>query len=195
MRLAASRTHVRTVGMAVLAVIAPVAVAGCGSSGSDKAKATTPAPVATVAAASGATTPAGSDGTGGGGVTLPVQNASYKSGRVHVDFGGDSGGSAEIDGEGAIIGGFANLTFSDANRQASVIFGVGAGQPGAASFTWDGITSGGEFGKQCTITFTKGDQTALEGEFSCSGMDGVKTTSTDAVHVDAKGTFKLAVGA
>jgi hypothetical protein len=177
-----------------MAVAALVALGGCGSSGSDKAASTTPAPVATAADESGATTPAPSGETTGGSVTLPVKDAAYSSGRVHVEFGGDSGGAVEIDGSGVIIGGFANIAFSDTTRQASVIFGVGGDQPGAVVFTWDGITSGGEFGKQCTISFSKGDQTALEGEFSCSGMDGVKPTSADALHIDANGTFRLAAG-
>jgi hypothetical protein len=188
------RTHTRTTGLALLAVAASLAVNGCGSSASDKAEATTPVSVATTAAGSGAITPATSGEATGGGITLPVKDAEYPSGRVHVEFGGDSAGAAEIDGGGVIIGGFANLAFTDTNRQASVTFGVGGDQPGAAAFTWDGITSGGEFGKQCTISFTKGDQTALEGEFSCSGMDGVKATSTDVFHVDATGTFRLAAG-
>jgi hypothetical protein len=73
----------------------------------------------------------------------------------------------------------------------SIAFGIGGGQPGAAAFTWDGITSGGELGKECTISFTKGDQRALEGNFSCTGMNGFRATSTDILHVNAEGTFKL----
>src|SRR5258706_10887117 len=150
------RTRTRTIGLALLAVAASVAIDGCGSSGSATAPATTPPPVATTADASVAITPTTSGGTtGGGGITLPVKDAAYPSGRVHVEFGGDSGGAVEIDGGGVIIGGFANITFSDTNRQASVIFGVGGDQPGAAAFTWVGIPSGGGFGKPGPIPFTK----------------------------------------
>ncbi len=138
-----------------------------------------------------ATVPQAGDGTGSDGVELPVQDASYQSGRIHVEFGRDSGGAVEIDGVGTIIGGFANLAFSDDNRQTSVIFVIADGQPGAATFTWDGITSGGEIGKECTISFSKGDASTLEGAFNCSNMDGVKATSADTQHVDAKGTFTL----
>jgi hypothetical protein len=186
------KAHTRTISIAALAVAGSIAAVGCGSSGSDKSTATTRAPVPTTAAASGATTSAVGGGSATGGVALPVKDASYKSGRVHIDFGADSGGSVEIDGEGAIVGGFASLTFADTNRQVSAVFVVGGDQPGGVAFTWDGVSSGGEFGKQCTINFTKGDQSALEGEFACTGMDGVKLSSTNALHVDAKGTFKLA---
>lgn len=188
------RRQSRAIGLVMVAIAASGALGGCGSSGSDKAESTTPVPAATEADASGATTPAASGETSGASIALPVKDATYPSGRVHVEFGGDSGGAVEIDGGGVVVGGFANLAFADNNNQAAVIFAVGGDQPGGASFTWDGITSGGEFGKQCTISFTNGDQTALEGAFSCTGMDGVKGASTVALHVDAKGTFRLAVG-
>jgi len=190
----AIRQHPGTAILSVLAVLTLVTITGCGSSDSTSSGATTPGPAATTEEASGATTPVAGGETTGADIAVPVTDASYAKGRVHVEFGGDSGGAVEIDGEGTVIGGFANIVFSDTNSQASVIIGVGGDQPGAVAFMWDGITSGGEFGKECTITFSKGDQTTLEGEFSCKGMSGVKATSTDAQHVDAHGTFTLTAG-
>jgi hypothetical protein len=174
-----------------LALCAALLMIGCGSSDSKKSAAPTNAPAATHADVPGVTTPAATGDASGGSIKLPVQDGSYQSGRVHAEFGGDSGGAVEVDGTGVVVGGYANLTFVDTNSQVSIVFGIGGGQPGAAVFTWDGITSGGEFGKECTISFTKGDQTALEGNFSCTGMNGVKANSTDILHVDAHGTFKL----
>lgn len=182
----------------MLAVVALAAMTGCGSSDSNTSgeatsgEATSTAASQTEDSATAATTPADGGATTGGGIVLPVTDAAYGSGRVHVEFGGDSGGAVEIDGGGVVIGGFASISFTDTNSQALVSIGVGGGEPGAAAFTWDGISSAGEFGKECSITFTKGDQTALEGEFTCTGMDAVSATSTDVLHVDAKGSFKLA---
>jgi hypothetical protein len=185
----------RRVGM--LAAAAAVMVA-CGSDAKKSDDASGDASNDTTAAAPAETSPvdvnvtaAAPSGDGGGsGGQLPAGDANYTTGRVHVEFGGDSGGAAEIDGTGAVIGGFVSLVFSDETRQASVTFAVQNGQGGAA-FTWDGITSGGEFGKECTINFTKGDQSELTGEFTCTDMVGVKATSVDTQSVDARGTFTM----
>jgi hypothetical protein len=169
-----------------------VAIAGCGSDSKTSPPATSPAAGSSEPASVDTDAPASNGGGGGAAsVQLPVQEGNYTSGRVHVEFGGDSGGAVEIDGTGFITGGYGNIVFADAERAASVTFGFGGDQGSIAAFTWDGITSGGEFGKECTVNFTKGDQSTLAADFTCVGMAGVTSSATATPKVDARGSFTL----
>lgn len=181
----------RTTG-ALVAAATILLLAACGSSDSKSkdtaAAATTPSGTDS---ASDVTSAPASGGSGNSDVKLPVQNATYGKGRIHVEFGGDSSGAAEVDGAGFITNGFANFAFTDTDRNISVSMAFGGDQGSGAAFTYDGITSGGNFGQECSIEFTKSDATSLEATFTCTHMPGVTSTSTDAKSVAAKGSFTM----
>jgi hypothetical protein len=167
-------------------------LAGCGSSDSKSKGAT--AAATTPSGTQGApdvTSASGGGGSGSGDYKLPIESATYTKGRIHIEFGGDASGAAEVDGAGFVINGFANFTFADEARNISIAMAFGGDQGSGAAITYDGLTSGGTFGKECTADFTKTEATALEATFTCTHMPAVSSSSTDEKWMDAHGSIQL----
>lgn len=144
------------------------------------------------------TSPGGGDGEGdggdlpGSGVDFPdLGQHDFNTGRIHLEMSGDQSVSIEIDGIGSTTDGFLNAVFRDDNRAALAIFGLSS-DGATVSFTMDGISSGGNFGTECSMDLTKADESGVQADFTCHDMPGYGTDSTTLLSIDAEGSFTLA---
>ena len=55
----------------------------------------------------------------------------------------------------------------------------------------NGVTSGGEIGKECSLAVSTNDEKKVVGSFSCKDATALKAASLDDLVVDIQGTFTM----
>lgn len=123
-------------------------------------------------------------------VKLPnIKAATYGSGKAHIEISGDKTQKIDLEGNGIAQDGFGLFTYvgSDGSIQISVSSTSGE-SPGGFGLTTTEVATGGEWGKECTVTM---EQTGAEakGEFSCDTLDALQPGSAKTHRVKVKGTF------
>lgn len=179
------------VGASIAVALLVAISAGC-SSDSKSSTATTVVAGSgedTTAAGEGGAVATTGGGSGDGGVASPIQNGTYSNARIHAEFSGDTAGAIEIDGVAGAVDGFLNMAFNDEPSHTNIAFAIGS-DGAAVTFTYDGYSFVGEFGKECTIAFTTADETTLEGTFECTAMPAVDAAASSGKSVAAKGNFR-----
>jgi hypothetical protein len=135
---------------------------------------------------------AGSNG-GGNGDTPPQLAQGSWEGTLHFEVSGDVDLSADMPGGGLTQGAFSLLTFAAADNSGTsqIAFTAGSETEAAIFVSSNGFTSGGEIGKECSLSTSTNDETKVEGSFSCKGATGIKAASLDDLVVDIEGTFTM----
>jgi hypothetical protein len=128
-----------------------------------------------------------------GGGTPPQLAEGAWAGTLHFEVSGDVDLSADMPGGAVTQGAFSLLTFAadDGSGSSQIAFTAGSATDAAIFVSSNGFTSGGEIGKECSLSTSTNTESSVEGTFSCKGTKGVKTTSLDDFTVDIEGTFTL----
>lgn len=186
-----SRSRSTLAGVVAVGVV----LAGCGADDAKRSAATsstastsTAAPRATDATAG--TTTSAAPSRAGSAVDLPqLADATYTTGRVHLELSGDVADAFESDGTGQTVAGTTSAAFAlDDGRLVTVAFG--AGTDGAIAVTAAGVATTAAFGKDCDVEFGGSDGSRVEATFDCPSVAAV--ASTDVKTVSITGNFWLA---
>lgn len=118
-----------------------------------------------------------------------IKAGAYASGTVHIEITGDKDIEVDAEGGGIAQEGFALLTYQNDDASVQIAFSSAEGDaPGAVALTTSEIVTGGEWGKDCTVSLDQSDG-EVRGEFSCDEVDALVPGSLDELHVKLKGTF------
>ena len=127
-----------------------------------------------------------------GNANIPaIKDAIFNDGTVHVEVSGDKDFKFDAKGNGIATGGYTLLTF--ASDEASVILafqGDSEDQPGGFTLTGSDITTAGEWGADCTVTFDDGAN-ELKGEFNCDEVEGIDLRGTRVYDIRVNGEFSV----
>ena len=155
--------------------------------------------------ATGAADPSGGTGeeAAGGGPTsdgggsieaVTIADANYTTGSAHVDVSG--GKQVTIDsqlypGVSMTTEGTTLLMYAGGEGDNASVFSIANGADTGLAFTLSaqGIVTAGDGATGCAIELTRNDGSAIEGRFTCRGM---QTVGLDMTNVDVSATFSAA---
>jgi hypothetical protein len=175
--------------LAVALVLLPV-VAGCGGAAS-------PGTSASAGTGTGATQAAASQPAGGGGTVVnpPIVDATYTTGKWHVEITGEVTATLDNPLQGAFNvtdAGTTILNYQDATTGDGGGIVLSAAVNGV-NVSSKAISSGGSNvdANVCAVVVTRSDATGLAGTFDCKGLVSVVAgASPRNVTVDMRGTFE-----
>jgi hypothetical protein len=166
-------------------------VAACGGSGSPKqaAQVTNTTSQTSQSSSNSSDSSSASSSAGGGTVPTNILDATYNSGKAHVEISGDANKSVDINSASGFTGqGSTFLTFRDANGNSLTVTMSKTEAGTGVAVTVDSLTTGGQFNEKCRLELTQNDSSGLVGTFTCAGVDGVDS-STDYHNLNVKGSF------
>lgn len=172
-----------------------VVFAACGGGSGSATEA--PQAGATDEPAAGASNVPAAPAPGGGGDLPTVPDAPYATGSAHVEYSGD-GQQGTIDaqlapGTGITLNGFTSLMYldpADAGSSIQIVLDPDVG--GTLSLTSGTLVAAGGRAEGCTFEVTTADASGVAGSFSCQDIAGFADGGSQAVKLDATGTFEAA---
>jgi len=120
-----------------------------------------------------------------------IKEVVYSGGKVHLEVSGDEDAKIDADGNGIATPGFLLATYGSADASVILSFLQEEGEgPGAIAVTTADFGTGGEWGKECSVSMEE-TSSGLKGEFECKSVDAVAPKSTKEITLKLKGDFTV----
>jgi hypothetical protein len=125
------------------------------------------------------------------GAAPQIFDANYQQGSAHVEISGGANRTVDLTKAGGYtVSGATVVTFTDAQSQnaLSVTSSKSSGDASGITLTAGGISTAGEFGRDCQLTVTKNDASEFAGKIQCTNVDGIEGSTVHS-GLNVNGTF------